>query len=86
MLEAPGASEVRRRSAVWARMRPSAKDFDWSFEEGSRRWDSVIRRWSSRSWERRVRESSGWEEAGVFAESFFASVSSAGGREDCQDR
>ena len=65
MLVAPAAREIMRWSVVRARTRPSAKDFEWSFEDGSRRWDSVIRRWSSRSWERRVRESSGWEEVGV---------------------
>lgn len=84
MLAAPGAREVMRWSVVRARTRPSAKDLEWSFEEGSRRWDSVIRRWSSRSWERRVRESSGWEDVGV-GRAALGLGSWDGGREDCRD-
>jgi hypothetical protein len=82
MLEAPGAREVMRRSVVCMRMRPSAKGFEWSFDEGSRRWDSVSRRWSSRSWERSVRESSGRSEALPCGTGFLASDSWVGGRED----
>lgn len=54
-----GAREVTRRSVACMRTRPSEKGLECSFEEGSRRWDSVMRRWRARSWARRVRESSG---------------------------
>lgn len=93
-----------RRSVVFCRTRPAAKSFcsvplasapapekveeDWELFREERRWDSEMRRRSSRSWARREGASSGRavedEEDGVEVVEDFGWEVWSGGRDDCE--